>query len=263
MPRNRTDLDLNAFRGNLASLLESHAQSALELSQEIKTSPSTMSRYLAGVRAPDIDCAVKICNYYGVSLDWLLGLNASKTSKFSPTVNHFAELYTLATDQDRTVIDTILSRYEDVNRGNLDIQSFADRFCDIGKHDPAEVGAIITALANVNGLYPRLSNVELSYRFSSDKWADASLLSFNIQFNRAAIYFSPKRIQIYLISHDMFPNEIKPLLNGFLPFLNPELGKSAPYENLSHFYYFDPHKIYSDLSGFLSVIRKFLKEINE
>jgi len=265
MPRNRPEeLNLTVFRNNLASLLDSHAQSALELSQEIHTSPSTMSRYLAGVRAPDIECAVKICSYYGVSLDWLLGLNpTSKTSKFSETVNHFAELYSLATDQDRTVIDTILNRYEDVNREYLSVQAFSDQFCEIGKHDPIEVNAIIKALSEVDKLYPRLSNVELSYRFSSDRWADASLLSFNIQFNRAVIYFAPKRIQIYLTSHDIFPNEINPLLDGLLPFLNPDLGKSEPYKDLSYFYYLDPHKIYAGLDEFLSVVKEFINEINE
>ena len=264
MPRNRTEeLDLSVFRNNLLSLLDSHAQSALELANEIHTSPSTMSRYLAGVRAPDIECAIKICNYYGVSLDWLLGLNASKTSRFSESVNHIAELYSLATDQDRTVIDAILKRYEDVNKEYLSVQSFANQFCEMGRYDPIEIGSIIKALSEVNGLYPRLSNVELSYRFSSDKWADASLLSFNTQFNRAVIYFAPKRIQVYLTSHNMFPNEIKPLLDGFLPFLNTDLGKSKPYEDISYFYYFDPHKVYSDLDTFISVIKEFPHEIND
>jgi len=257
------EIDLDIFVQKLRTLMDAHAQTAFDLSRSINVSQGTISRYLAKTRVPDINVLYKIAKYYGVSIDWLLGMSDGMHDKYSPNVRKFADLYTLSTDQDKMVVDAILSKYEGIHKDYLDMQTFVDEFCEIGKYNPNDINRVIQSISNIPGITTRMTNAEISFRFSQDIWADAALLALNIQFNRAVMYFAPKRIQTYITAHDMFPKEINELLEGYRPFINENLGKAKPYENLSFFYYLDIHKVIENLPELCTVIASFVQTVKE
>jgi transcriptional regulator with XRE-family HTH domain len=42
---------------------------------EIKTTPAAVSQYLSGEREPQTEVILKICKRFGVTSDWLLGID--------------------------------------------------------------------------------------------------------------------------------------------------------------------------------------------
>ena len=105
--------------------------------------------------------------------------------------------------------------------------------------------------------------IELSFRFSADPYDDAALLAFTTQLNKGSIYIAPNRIRIFMDAHDMLPFELGKYLERFRPFIDPKAGKSRPYENLSHFYYFDIDAIYDHLDEFVGIIEDFISDARE
>jgi transcriptional regulator with XRE-family HTH domain len=257
------DMNIAAFRQNLNTLLDSNGMSAYDLSVKVGVAPSTMSRYLSGFRTPDLACAIKLADFFGVSIDWLIGRTASKYDSLSPMVRRFADLYSIATQHDKAVIDTILDSYAGLNKDYLDIRQFITKFCEKGNHNYEHVETILKSLMNIKGLYLRQSHIEMSFRFSADPYDDAALLAFTTQLNKGSVYIAPNRIKIFMLAHDMLPFELNEYLERFRPFIDENAGKSKPYENLTHFYYFDVERIYADLDTFVQIITDFIKDAEE
>ena len=69
------ELDFTAFKKNLRDLIESRGLYAKDIAAEINVSTPTLSRYLQGVREPELKYVVRLARYFGVSVDWLLGLS--------------------------------------------------------------------------------------------------------------------------------------------------------------------------------------------
>ena len=257
------DINYEVFKNNLSALLESNGMSAYDLSVKVGVAPSTMSRYLSGFRAPEFSCVLKIADFFSVSIDWLIGRSPNKFDSLSPAMRHFADLYALASTHDKAVIDAILASYEGINRDYLDAKLFITKFCEKGGHDRAKVEAIINALMNIEGLYLRQSHIEMSFRFSADPYDDAALLAFTTQLNKGSVYIAPNRIRVFMLAHDMLPFELNNYLEKFRPFIDPDAGKSKPFENINHFYYFDIEKIYEDLDEFVGIIKDFIADAKE
>ena len=83
-----------------------------DFAREVALPLATISRYLGGKRQPQLPQLLKIASHFGVSLDWLIGGDADKYDTYAPKIREVAELYSLATDDDRLVIDTILKKYK-------------------------------------------------------------------------------------------------------------------------------------------------------
>lgn len=82
-------------------------------------STPTLSRYLAGKRTPDLPYVVKISEYFNISIDWLLGLNGEKFDVMPPEIQEVALLYSVATKDDRRVVQAVLGKYKEAeNNGN-------------------------------------------------------------------------------------------------------------------------------------------------
>lgn len=64
------------FVKRLISLLEENNITQLQLAKEIGVSNVTISRYLSGERRPQIDVAIKMANFFDVSLDYLMGISS-------------------------------------------------------------------------------------------------------------------------------------------------------------------------------------------
>lgn len=105
-------MDYTIFRENLQSLIDIRSSSLKSLSEEIKVTPATLSRYLSGQRTPDLPYVVKIATFFNVSIDWLLGLNGDKFDVLPKEVQQIANLYQLASLDDRRVVQAVLAKYQ-------------------------------------------------------------------------------------------------------------------------------------------------------
>lgn len=105
-------LDFTTFRQRFQSLLNSHGFTIGRLSDELNISAPTLSRYLAGLRSPDLAYVIKISEYFNVSIDWLLGLDHDLSETFPADVAEIASLYSIASDDDRKVVHAVLDRYK-------------------------------------------------------------------------------------------------------------------------------------------------------
>lgn len=105
-------LNFDAFRVNLRSLIESKGILGKELAYEIGTTPASISRYLTNMRDPEPEYIYRIARYFGVSIDWLLGIADEKLDVLPPETRKVAELYSLASKEDQAVIQTVLRKYE-------------------------------------------------------------------------------------------------------------------------------------------------------
>jgi transcriptional regulator with XRE-family HTH domain len=86
-----------------------------EVANDINIAPASLSRYLSGKRDPDLEYVVRMSEYFGVSIDWLLGVNGRKFDVLPPEIQEFAELYALASPDDRRVVKVILEKYADIS----------------------------------------------------------------------------------------------------------------------------------------------------
>ena len=96
------ELDFTAFKKNLRDLIESRGLYAKDIAAE-------------GVREPELKYVVRLARYFGVSVDWLLGLSNDRYEAVPTEVREFATLYALASPDDRTIVETVLKKYREEN----------------------------------------------------------------------------------------------------------------------------------------------------
>ena len=112
-------MDYQIFRENLRQLVAGSGKTIQVLAAELSMSTPTLSRYLAGKRTPDLPYVVKISEYFNISIDWLLGLNGEKFDVMPPEIQEVALLYSIATKDDRRVVQAVLGQYKEAeNNGN-------------------------------------------------------------------------------------------------------------------------------------------------
>lgn len=63
------------FARRLAELMRENGTKQKELADLLNLKPQTVSQYTTGRTAPDYDTLCTIAGYYGVTLDWLLGMS--------------------------------------------------------------------------------------------------------------------------------------------------------------------------------------------
>lgn len=104
-------MDYKPFQENLKRLMSSRNFSMKLFGEEVGMTAATLSRYLSGSRTPDLPYVVKIATYFNVSIDWLLGLNGDKFEVLPKEIQDVAQLYTLASPDDRRVVQAVLHKY--------------------------------------------------------------------------------------------------------------------------------------------------------
>ncbi len=108
--RNTDGYDWEAFRSNLRSLMEAHGYTGKDLALASGLAPTTVTRYLTE-RTPDVTALWRICDTFDVSMDWLVGRETSRYANLPDNIKRMADLYSVATKEDRDVIDLILKKY--------------------------------------------------------------------------------------------------------------------------------------------------------
>lgn len=107
----KNKLEFDKFRENLKGLIKSKGLSGRDLAAELETTPATISRYLNGVRNPEIDNLYRLSQYMGVTIDFLLGVNGDNSTGLTPEARRMAALYMMASDSDQNVVDALLAKY--------------------------------------------------------------------------------------------------------------------------------------------------------
>lgn len=106
-------MDYTAFKTNLKSLIDNRGVLIKDVAEAINSTPGSMSRYLSGKRDPDLKYVVALAEYFNVSVDWLLGINGEKFEILPPEIQRIVNLYSLASPDDRRVIEAVLSKYQE------------------------------------------------------------------------------------------------------------------------------------------------------
>lgn len=106
-----SEIDFNKFRANLRKLIDSRGMTLGELSSETGMAAATISRYLNAVRVPDMSNVMCIADYFNVSIDWLVGNCGDKFKILPKELQDVAIKYSIASDDDKRVVDAVLAKY--------------------------------------------------------------------------------------------------------------------------------------------------------
>ncbi len=106
-------LDFSIFQKRLRDIIESHGKMVQEVADDTGISKITLSRYLNNHREPDLKYVVALAQYFNVSIEWMLGLSDSEFEVLPPETQEFVHLFSLASHDDRRVIEAVLSKYRE------------------------------------------------------------------------------------------------------------------------------------------------------
>lgn len=107
------ETDYTIFRDNLKKLIDSRGLTIKGLASELNITASTLTRYIHGYRTPELSYIIALSKYFNVSIDWLVGINGDKFDVFPKEVQEVANLYQMAADSDRLVINAVLDKYRE------------------------------------------------------------------------------------------------------------------------------------------------------
>lgn len=100
----------NTLRNNMAYLIKSRGYEHNIVASAIGVTDVSLSRYINGVRKPELQYIIKFAQFFNVSLEWLVGYKP-KTSRLSSDDSMLVDCYNKATEEDRKAVDNILSKY--------------------------------------------------------------------------------------------------------------------------------------------------------
>lgn len=107
-------MDYSIFQSRLKQLMESRGLNNKALADAVNITTATLSRYLSGNRTPDLPYVVKLSEFFGVSIDWMLGINGDRYEVLPQEIQDVAYLYSLADPDDRKVVQAVLNKYKKV-----------------------------------------------------------------------------------------------------------------------------------------------------
>ena len=105
-------MDYSIFRERLKQLMASRGLNNKGLADGVNITTATMSRYLSGHRTPELPYVVKLSEFFGVSIDWLVGVNEDRYDALPQDIQDFIYLYSLANEDDRRVVRAVLDKYK-------------------------------------------------------------------------------------------------------------------------------------------------------
>ena len=108
--------DFTAFQDNFRALMDARGYSREEIAKGCGFQKITVSRYRnASEYAPSLKHVIAIAKFFNVSLEWLLGIS----QKQSGGAQELVDLYSLATPDDRHVVDSVLKKDQEVLNNDL------------------------------------------------------------------------------------------------------------------------------------------------
>ena len=110
MPKEIHEFDPKIFKERLNALMESRGCINYRVAADTNISAPTISKYRNELVTPDMACIVKLAQYFNVSIDWLVGANNESPFVSSEDAD-IALLYSLASPDDRKVVQVVLEKY--------------------------------------------------------------------------------------------------------------------------------------------------------
>lgn len=97
---------MSEFAERLKDLRKRHSVSQIDLGKSLSFGPSAISSYETANHEPSYDILIKICDYFSVSVDYILGHDI--TSVYSTEEVRLLEKYRELNDSDKQIISRIL-----------------------------------------------------------------------------------------------------------------------------------------------------------
>lgn len=114
-------MEENQFSVNLEKIRKSNKLSQKELAEKVNVAAVTISAYEKGNKTPSLDVALRIADYFGVSLDSLCGRESSKIKTVEDFLLQFIEL--AKTPAIKIVRDELGQEYFGLDDVFIDLQS--------------------------------------------------------------------------------------------------------------------------------------------
>ena len=103
-------IDWTQFRENMTRLLDGRGMLKADLAHDLNMANGTVTRWFYE-RGPDLTTAWLLADYFGTSIDWLIGRTAERYDNMPQSIQTLIDRYNAASEQDRLVVDTLLSKY--------------------------------------------------------------------------------------------------------------------------------------------------------
>ncbi len=88
---------VQAFPAQLLKLRQDRGLSQREAAQDLGISQALLSHYENGLREPKLELVVRVCDYYGVSADYILGRTRENSGEaLTALTDRIRELYELS-----------------------------------------------------------------------------------------------------------------------------------------------------------------------
>lgn len=108
-----------SFIKKLSILLEEKNITQRELAEKINVTEVTISRYLSGERSPRIEIVSKIAEFFGVSIDYLLGKEeTTNINTEDERLMAFYQGYTDLTEADKDVLMATFDAFIKARKGD-------------------------------------------------------------------------------------------------------------------------------------------------
>ena len=104
------DINFDTFKIRLRELLDGRGYYMKDLATSINMNATSITRYFYD-RNPDIIALWRIADHFNVSIDWLVGRSDSRYD-LPDNIKDLISRYMIAKEQDRQVVDTLLSKYD-------------------------------------------------------------------------------------------------------------------------------------------------------
>ena len=106
-------VDYDVFRERLRQLRDSKGLNSQALADYTGMSAAAISRYLNGSRIPDINAILTFADFFGVRAEWMFGIESvDRYEDVSDEDRKRIDLFKLASENDKAVIDLILAKYK-------------------------------------------------------------------------------------------------------------------------------------------------------
>jgi transcriptional regulator with XRE-family HTH domain len=77
---------MSRLADRMRELREDHGLTRLEMAKRLEVNKSTITRYESGDMNPTIDMLLKIRETFGVTIDWITGVDTDGEDKYIPAV---------------------------------------------------------------------------------------------------------------------------------------------------------------------------------
>lgn len=111
-------MDATVFSQRVSGLIESSGKTLRGVALDLDIVPATLSRYISGVRYPDVRYIAKLSQYFNVSMEWILGLSDERYEREGEGIAELVNLYSVATEDDRELVMHILKKYKNAGASN-------------------------------------------------------------------------------------------------------------------------------------------------